>query len=108
MSRQEELKSFSDLEINKIIAKKLDRDFYVTSLNSDKDYLMCPTSDEEIDYCGNHNDIMPVAFKHKIELTFENKWRARVLVRGCLIYAANENPLRAICECYILMEEAKS
>lgn len=56
-------------------------------------------------YCTNPNDIMPIAFANGISLgpALENEWVARL--NGFIRY--NANPLRAICEVYILMSVSK-
>jgi hypothetical protein len=113
MNRQEELSELSDFDISKIIAKKLGREFYVTTLNSDEPYLMCPKRDEEIDYCDNPGDIMPIAFEHEISINCLGE-----LDDDCVWWEASppshlfdkcecKNPLRAICIVFILMMEAK-
>jgi hypothetical protein len=51
--------------------------------------------------CHNPSDIMPIAFANKINMRFSvnNGW----LARNKSILSYNTNPLRSICEVYILM-----
>jgi hypothetical protein len=59
-------------------------------------------------YCSSPNDIMPLAFEHRVDLWShsEGDWVSRKLgwSHG---YIRNKNPLRAICECLILKLESE-
>ena len=72
--------------------------------------------------CVWPNDIMPIAFangigmyshtKNKIDVRVTDMWAGRVEYYSSLgqyrsVYSKNANPLRAICEVYILMMVAK-
>lgn len=63
-------------------------------------------------YCTSPNDIMPIAFANRINLVSpggrHSKWTASQSHNGGMwsindFVRSNENPLRAICEVYILM-----
>ena len=56
-------------------------------------------------YCSNPRVIMPIAFANKIGTRFslDNGW----IARNKVVLSYNENPLRAICEVYILMSVNK-
>lgn len=59
--------------------------------------------------CSNPNDIMLIMFNNGLQLMpvfikSNRLWRA---MSQQLQYSVNENPLRAICECYILMNVNK-
>jgi hypothetical protein len=60
---------------------------------------------ERFDPCSDPNDIMPIAFANGIGTRFslDNGWIARSKVT----ISYNNNPLRAICEVYILMSVEK-
>jgi hypothetical protein len=108
MITTEYLAGCSDEQINHGVAwlecKKLSfsEDCQVRSY---KDNLI--SLDGEFDFvpCQNPNDIMPIAFANKISIgpALTNEWVARL--NGFICY--NTNPLRAICEAYILMSVAK-
>ena len=110
MITQEQLSEMSKFDINLLIARIQKRKYTVTNLNSDELYLVCDDSDEEINYCENPNDIMPIATEHKIGSRWSHghdKWGSECLYdedEYC-IYVFNENRLRAICEVYILMNQ---
>ena len=55
------------------------------------------------DYCSSHADIMPIAFANKLSIapTFGD-WQVFNRETDSVI---NKNPLRAICECFILMNQ---
>tara|TARA_R110000868_G_scaffold125265_1_gene331000 strand:- start:7899 stop:8258 length:360 start_codon:yes stop_codon:yes gene_type:complete len=67
----------------------------------------------EIDnYCTNHNDIMPIAFANRIDIRHDYDVLESVTALigdedDYLYWATNTNPLRAICEVYILMSVNK-
>jgi len=67
-------------------------------------------------YCTNANDIMPIAFANNFLIEppnfFTNKWSATkyYIVENIgerSVKATNTNPMRAICEVYILMSVNK-
>lgn len=113
MSRQEELRILSDDEINKMVHEirfpkcETEYDNFFNGLGYDS-------------FCSHPNSIMPIAFDNKIRLDCANRfsselmhWEAVGYVQraSCNSYkfkSTNKNPLRAICEVYILMMEAKS
>jgi hypothetical protein len=57
------------------------------------------------EYCANPNDIMPIAFANGIGIRFslDNGW----IARNKVVLSYSDNPLRAICEVYILMSVNK-
>ncbi len=59
-----------------------------------------------IDYCNSYEDTMPIAFKNGMTLRSiqPNKYAAECGLRSP-DEAINENPLRAICEVYILINQ---
>ena len=62
----------------------------------------------ELDYCNNWNDLMPLVVEHKIQLrTWGDKWFATERSRH-IHSAAYENPQRALAECLLLVLEAKA
>jgi hypothetical protein len=59
-------------------------------------------------YCSKPNDIMPIAFSNKIDIRhdYEVLGLPTALISDevdYLYWTTNKNPLRAICEVYILM-----
>jgi hypothetical protein len=107
--KNEELSNLGDFEVNKLIAKLLNRSYVLSIINSDEAYLMCKERDEEIDYCNNPNDIMPIAFENNIGVCpWIDNWLATFEPEDILAKVAestNKNPLRAICEVFILMNQ---
>ena len=106
MSRQAELKSFSDTEINELVDKLALGSFDFTIFEN------CNSNP----YCSNPNCIMPIAFENKIYLIYQHcdeVWEAvydEVDDQGpftTICVESADKPLRAICETYILMMEAK-
>tara|TARA_R110002126_G_scaffold101189_13_gene233213 strand:- start:29 stop:379 length:351 start_codon:yes stop_codon:yes gene_type:complete len=62
--------------------------------------------------CANPNDIMPIAFANRIDIKHDYDVLESVTVLigdedDYLYWATNTNPLRAICEVYILMSVNK-
>jgi hypothetical protein len=122
MINAEFLAGCSDSQINHGVAwleaKKLSfsEDCQVRSY---KDNLI--SLDGEFDFvpCSNSNDIMPIAFANKISLEIaddDKDWAATqgasydhsyFYLKDCDYISENANPLRAICEVYILMSVAK-
>jgi hypothetical protein len=113
------LEGCSDEQINHGVAwleaKKLSfsEDCQVRSY---KDNLI--SLDGEFDFvpCQNPNDIMPIAFANNYDMKspyyFTEKWKVTASyiipnVGEKYIDSTNSNPLRAICEVYILMSVAK-
>jgi len=106
----EQLKEMSKLAINELVAKIIKRDYVLSNLNSNDNYLWCEDREEEIDYCNNPNDIMPIAFENGIGLTRiygdRKSWYATYDDGdGTWESKINSNPLRAICELFILMNQ---
>ena len=77
------------------------------SNNPEKQYFILTASDDwDFNPCTNPNDIMPIAFANRIALDslFSGKWVAlSPSWSSSGIESTNANPLRAICEVYILM-----
>jgi hypothetical protein len=122
MSRQEELKSMSDLEINILVAGfqglKIPEDwredhFFVQ--DGDSVYATDGGFDRSRcipDYCNNPADIMPIAIENGIQQKVfsrvnrkPEKWWADDV--DYKFHSININPLRAICIVFILMSESK-
>jgi hypothetical protein len=113
----EALQEMSDFEINVIIAKLIH-----TGLAGISAARACDDSAEfydsfqrlEYNYCQNPNDIMPIAFENYISTDWlvrkPDKWQAKASNQGTAgpfkrFESINTNPLRAICECFILMNQ---
>ena len=90
------------------------------SNNPEKQYFILTASDDwDFNPCTNPNDIMPIAFANEISLMRD--WAkssmytaigTRSEIRSLGEYKKPieitiDNPLRAICECYILMSVSK-
>ena len=99
MITQEQLIEMSDFEINKTVADVAGIEFRTSGRHViPADQIRCDT----LDYCNNPNDIMPIAFENKIALFPLGKtWKARKQD----VMSRTMNPLRAICEAYILMNQ---
>ena len=102
---QEFLSQCSDNQINKgvgwIEAKNLSYSDLGEILHYDDEFLFGMYSDP-LYYCSNPNDIMPIGFANRIDVVargIDDDWYAVYGKNTCL----NTNPLRAICEVYILM-----
>ena len=69
-----------------------------------------PFSDQ-VDYCNNHNDIMPLAHKAKIWLTFQSDLNARATAskfhNGEMIRVEHDNPLRAFAIVWVLINQGE-
>lgn len=92
------LSNCSDEQINKGVAWLECSDEFLGGYIINGEY--CPGL-----YCANPGLSMPIAFANGISLgpALEDEWVARL--NGFIRY--NTNPLRAICEVYLLMECAK-
>lgn len=115
---KEQLQWMSDLEVNKLLAEILGVSHYqegeliFTSVKHAGDNV---TSISGVtNYCNNPSDIMPLAFEHKISLSHEfdgDDWLATehpiMLFQDNTIRVSNENPLRAIACCLILVLQGK-
>ena len=102
MSRQEELQALSDSEINKLVN---DIKYPIGSEYQNR-FNELPVSN----YCKNAGSIMPIFVKNELFLNCMGE-----LDDGCVYWEASsnhykverKNPYRAICEVFILMNEAK-
>jgi len=96
MTRQEELESYSDYEIN----------LHVRKLTSSKALH---------DYCNNPNDIMPIAIENNISLLLDESDLPEATTNTCwdggftddCISSLDMNIYRAICIVFILMKEGE-
>mgnify|MGYP003648537022 FL=1 len=109
MINQEFLSQCSDDQINKGVAwlkaKNLSYSDLGEMLHYNDEFLFGMYSDP-LYYCSNPNDIMPIAFANRIGLDslFSGKWVAlSPSWSSSGIESTTANPLRAICEVYILM-----
>ena len=110
---KEQLQAMSDFEVNKALAELLGflkvRNFniLVPALISVTD-ICCDTLDEIescVNYCNTPNDIMPLAFEHKIWLQSVEAKNGLSWIAGANTWHAihHENPLRATACCRILV-----
>jgi hypothetical protein len=100
MSRQEELESMSDLEINKLV-NLIQNPGMVQSIIS---YIP--------KFCSSPADIMPIAMENNMVIDFETKgvtvFSNNKLLLNCYIGYSNKfGYCRAICIVFILMSESK-
>ena len=106
MITPEFLQSCADEQINKGVAwLEVNKEFNLSDMCKFQ-YFACNAYLTDFrDYCTNPNDAMPVAFANFISLRFsrDNGWIARKGMHVCF----NKNPLRAICEVYLLMSNDK-
>lgn len=114
MINAEFLASCTDEQIERgvewIECKKLNLCEYYTFSDYELGYFNTPN------YCTNPSDIMPIAFSNNFLIEppnfFTNKWKVTKYyiienIGERSINATNTNPLRAICEVYILMSVNK-
>jgi hypothetical protein len=61
-----------------------------------------PNSKVRFEPCTNWNDVMPIAIDNQISIEpyFNSVW----MVRKSKTYSLNQNPRRAICEVFLMME----
>ena len=104
MITKEQLQVMSDFEVNKALAVAMGR--YVGEVgewmpNGVKVKDESGFFYSEMNYCNTPNDIMPLAFEHKLEID----WFAdgRCLVGAGDFMYQSPNPLRAIACCLILV-----
>ncbi len=112
MINQEFLSQCSDDQINKGVAWLTIKEWGYGNEHKRKsiDYYCCQgllnsVTAGNVNYCTNPNDIMPIAFANGIGIRFslDNGW----IARNKVTISFSTNPLRAICEVYILMMAAK-
>jgi len=108
MITQEELSGMSDFDINKLVAKLSGIEFWTSSRH------VIPNSQirgDTLDYCNNPSDIMPIAFESFIGVDPVSNGRDFMAYiyssdrRTYKYFSINKNPLRAICEVFILMNQ---
>ena len=106
MITQEFLQQCSDEQINKGVEWMLCKELSLCDHSPFDDYQFGYFN--TLNYCTSPNDIMPIAFANMFSICpiFRNSDTYRVGSR-CGIYVFNANPLRAICEVYILMSVNK-
>lgn len=102
----EQVSALSDAELNRAMLTS-----YMPYWQSDKDILKMVRRGK-IDYLTDHNLTMPLVFKHGITAIKDNQgsfWVGTDIQAGdgFAIYMDNDvennNPLRAICECLVLI-----
>lgn len=100
-------------EINKLILSKLGitSDCFINDKNQTitRHCIAGATLDQAygIDYCQNNEDIMPLAWQHKINITWRcHVWNASV-DSDDESYTSDINPLRAIAQCYLNINSRK-
>ena len=94
----------SDFEINKLVTKHLLTDGWKYNEKEngfiyEQDGYFCRI----YDYCNNPSDAWPIIVENKIGITFVNgEWRASSVAAGYHEFS-NINALRAVCCCFLLM-----
>lgn len=119
----DQLQAMSDFEVNKALAQivmlVLKKETW--TLNNDKDtvWFFNETTEKSrvVDYCNTPNDIMPLAFEHRISLienddgyTAYHKFSIYEDINYRIehgAYFGDANPLRAITCCLILVLQEK-
>lgn len=111
MITKEQLHAMSDFEVSKALAVKLgfridnnqDANPQITTVRRTCDSLMHAA----FDYCNTPNDIMPLAFEHKISIfAYQDAtlWVAQHYFDSIgMNTVIHKNPLRAIACCLILV-----
>jgi len=112
---REQLDGMSDLEITKVIAKKLGMEI----INQSDDAVMCGyagmrSTVADRNYCNNWNDIMPLAVEYRIKISEDLGGgyisSPHIITRyemGGVIYFCHQSPQRAIACCLIMVLEVK-
>lgn len=115
MNRQQELDTFNDAELEKLVCIYHDVDM-VNSESHEWDegqhvfWPMGRGSVRPLKYCSNPSDIMPIAIEHRFKMVPHNNandvdvWRVRTVHTDIV---ESENLYRAICIVFILMMEGK-
>jgi len=111
----EQVSKLSDENLTKGIAEfvypKNGWDIYRNNSKIDPDtYIRYEDSShyEQVDYCNNWNDLMPLIIEYRIELregTRTNGWKA--FHRGIGVVISNDTPQRALAECVLLVLQDK-
>tara|TARA_R110002049_G_scaffold299347_1_gene489551 strand:- start:374 stop:712 length:339 start_codon:yes stop_codon:yes gene_type:complete len=112
MITQEFLQSCTDEQINRGVAWLQAKSAIINSYGNwwhsvgEPNIIYKGSFSNHFQPCVWPNDIMPIAFANRIGVTprgVDNKWKAYSWTHETI----NTNPLRAICEVYILMEANK-
>ena len=108
---QAELKTLGDRGINRLVAKYLFNDCRTRHVRGGGDSISVDEQSGKIyDFVNCPNDIMPLAHRNKISLAWcvvteaWEAWRDEGLTETVTIIS-NKNPLRSICEVFILMKQ---
>ncbi len=104
---REQLQAMSDFEVNKALAKIICKNHITYTRGRGE---MVYADDVKVDYCNTPNDIMPLAFEHRIRIDWFTDGR-------CMAYFCSDaddicyqstQPLRAIACCLILVLQEHS
>ena len=114
---QDELKTVGDRGINRLVAKHLFNDCRTRHVRGGGDSISVDEQSGKIyDFVNCPNDIMPIAFENYIDLDAPINGCPRKVWTAARYYnpeirrikSKNENPLRAICEVFILMKQEEN
>ena len=97
----------SDLQVNIAVASKLgvnakveDGSLFTSKVHDGENVISVTTV---TDHCKNPSDAWPIILENKIGITFVNgEWRASSVAAGYHEFS-NINALRAVCCCFLLM-----
>lgn len=107
MITKEFLESCTDEQINKCVAwLEVNSLFGLDGICKIQQVVCNKLLSMPINYCSNPNDTMPIGFANRIGVSprgVDDKWKAHSWKHEVV----NPNPLRAICEVYILMSVGK-
>jgi hypothetical protein len=112
MKTKEQLQAMSDFEVNKALAELLGhKNCRKNPYSAEKVFFDASESSEcestAANYCNTPDDIMPLAFEHKIRISpYMDIWVADFVATDVSVYHAN--PLRAIACCLILVLQEQS
>lgn len=110
MITKEQLQAMSDFDVTLALAKLVCKT-HITYTRGDGE-MVC-VDNMKVDYCNTPNDIMPLAFEHRIQLMpFQDcvgtDWFADQIFNSSPDSAYSDtNPLRAIACCLILVLQEK-
>jgi len=130
MTRQLELEAMSDFDLNCLVAmivhpdlRYADSDYVFEKKNGSANFRLCNAVGEDLDagtydYCNNPSDIMPIAFENKINLSYDISQPDLGWLVEHYEYlppddfkpyrSRHENPYRAMCVVFILLNEDQS
>ena len=102
---KEQLQGMSDFEVNRTLASLLYPDSWIARSIVTREEISIENDEVcfvMVNYCNNPSDILPLAFQHKIGIHHFNRGMWQAYTQGDLV-CTNENPLRAIACCLILV-----